>query len=43
MSKVALDKPAPEFELTDFQGKIVKLSDFRTKNNVLLIFNRGFT
>jgi len=42
MSKVALDQPAPAFELTSYQGQPVKLSDFRGQKNVLLIFNRGF-
>jgi peroxiredoxin len=43
MSKVALDKPAPPFELTNYQGQPVNLSDFRGDKNVLLVFNRGFT
>ena len=42
MSKVALNIPAPDFELPDFTGKIVRLSDFSGKTNVLLVFNRGF-
>jgi peroxiredoxin len=42
MSKVALDKPAPPFELTDYQGRLVKLADFAGIKNVLLVFNRGF-
>jgi peroxiredoxin len=43
MAKVNLDKPAPDFELADFSGKAVRLSDYRGKSNVLLVFNRGFT
>jgi peroxiredoxin len=42
MSKVALNTPAPDFELADYTGKTVRLSDFRGKTNVLLVFNRGF-
>jgi len=42
MAKVALDKTAPEFELKDYQGRTVKLSDFRSQKQVLLVFNRGF-
>lgn len=42
MSKVALNKPAPTFELTDYQGQPVKPSDFHGEKNVLLVFNRGF-
>jgi peroxiredoxin len=42
MSKVALNKPAPEFELRDYRGQPVKLSDLYGQKNVLLVFNRGF-
>jgi peroxiredoxin len=43
MSKVALNKPAPEFDLTDYRGQPVKLADFRGQKHMLLVFNRGFT
>lgn len=43
MSKVPLNKLAPEFVLNDYQGNPVKLTDFRGQKNVVLIFNRGFT
>ena len=42
MAKVALNAPAPDFTLTDYQGQPVSLSDFRGNQNVLLVFNRGF-
>ena len=42
MPKVALNTPAPDFSLQDFQGRAVRLSDFRGKAYVLLVFNRGF-
>ena len=42
MPKVSLDLPAPEFGLPDFSGSPVGLSDFRGRQNVLLVFNRGF-
>ena len=42
MSKVALNKPAPDFELDDHRGQPVKLSGLRGQKNVLLVFNRGF-
>lgn len=42
MPKVALNTPAPEIELTDYKGQTIRLSDFRGKDNVLLVFNRGF-
>ena len=31
-------QPAPEFTLTDTEGKEVKLSDFKGKKNVVLAF-----
>lgn len=34
---------APDFSLIDTQGSGVRLSDYRGKKNVVLIFNRGFT
>lgn len=43
MPKVAIDTPAPEFELQDYKGNTVRLSDFKGKANVLLVFNRTFT
>ena len=42
MSIVELNKPAPDFTLTDFNGKEVNLTDFQGRKNVLLVFNRGF-
>ena len=43
MPKVTLNAPAPDFELPDYSGKMVRLSDFRDKKSVVLVFNRGFT
>ena len=42
MSQVKINTVAPDFELDDFQGNPVKLSDFYGKKNVVLVFNRGF-
>ncbi|RPI84600.1 MAG: hypothetical protein EHM41_12925 [Chloroflexi bacterium] len=42
MAKVNLDQPAPNFVLKDFRGITIRLSDYRGKANVLLVFNRGF-
>ena len=42
MSRAELNTPAPDFKLTDFNGREVRLSDFRGWKNVLLVFNRGF-
>lgn len=39
--RVQTGKPANEFELPDQDGNNVKLSDFRDKRHVLLIFVRG--
>ncbi len=43
MPKVELNKPAPDFALEDFSGRVVKLSELNGKAKVLLVFNRGFT
>jgi peroxiredoxin len=43
MSHIAIKTPAPDFERTDFQGRPFRLSDSRGGQNVLLVFNRGFT
>jgi PAS domain S-box-containing protein len=39
--RVQTGKPANEFELPDQDGNLVKLSDFKNKRHVLLIFVRG--
>ena len=43
MPQVAIDLPAPDFELADHRGRVFRLSDLRGRENVLLVFNRGFT
>lgn len=43
MPKVSLNAPAPDFALADMSGKPVRLSDFRERAHVVLVFNRGFT
>ena len=35
-------KPAPDFELTDSEGRKVKLSRYKGNKHIVLIFNRGF-
>jgi peroxiredoxin len=42
MSHAELNKPAPNFTLTDFTGREINMKDFQDKKNVLLVFNRGF-
>lgn len=41
-NRVELNRPAPDFVLADFRGAELRLSDFHGKQNVLLVFNRGF-
>ena len=43
MPQVTINSPAPTFTLKDYNGEPVSLSDFRGKQHVLLVFNRGFT
>ncbi|GAP15702.1 peroxiredoxin [Longilinea arvoryzae] len=43
MPKVDLNAPAPDFILRDFRNQEVRLSDFKGRSNLLLVFNRGFT
>jgi peroxiredoxin len=35
-------EPAPDFELTDVEGRLIRLSDFHGKKPVVLAFLRGF-
>lgn len=42
MPRVVLNTTAPDFSLTDFDDRKMRLSDFRGSTNVLLVFNRGF-
>ena len=35
--------PAPDFALADTHGRTVRLSDFRGRENVVLVFMRGLT
>ena len=35
-------QPAPDFSAPDLSGKPVKLSDFRGKKTVVLVFYRGY-
>jgi peroxiredoxin len=34
--------PAPDFTAIDSAGKIIRLSDYKGKKHVVLVFNRGF-
>lgn len=33
---------APDFALVDFRGSTVRLSNYRGRKHILLVFNRGF-
>ncbi len=33
---------APDFELADTAGRLVRLADYRGKKPVVLVLNRGF-
>ena len=43
MPKVSLNAKAPDFTLNNIEGDPISLSDYQGKQNVLLVFNRGFT
>ena len=42
MPRVSLNQIAPDFNLADYRGNTVSLTDFRGVKNVLLVFNRTF-
>jgi len=43
MGLIKLYQAAPDFQMDDFNGRRVKLSDYRNSKSVVLIFNRGFS
>lgn len=42
MSKVQVNLPAPDFTQDDVYGNPVQLSGFKSRKNIMLVFNRGF-
>jgi peroxiredoxin len=40
--EVRINTNAPDFELQDYTGHRVRLSDFYGAKSVILVFNRGF-
>jgi peroxiredoxin len=40
--EIVESKPAPDFELSDSEGRKVKLSGYKGNKHVVLVFNRGF-
>jgi peroxiredoxin len=43
MAKVQEATTAPDFTLTDTQGRSITLSGYQGHQYVVLVFNRGFT
>jgi len=41
LERVRVGDRAPDFSLENMDGKRITLSDFRAKNNVVLVFYRG--
>ena len=41
-SEMSEHRQAPDFELTDSEGRQVRLSSYKGVKNVVLVFNRGF-
>jgi len=41
-NRVAINSPAPEFTLANWQGKLFSLSNYRGQKHVVLVLNRGF-
>ena len=42
MARVEVNRPAPDFELADFNGQLWRLAQQQGKKHVILVFNRGF-
>jgi hypothetical protein len=42
MSRIQLSQIAPDFEIEDFNGRKIRLADFKDNRQVVLVFNRGF-
>jgi peroxiredoxin len=42
MSQLVVNKPAPDFTTVDYLDKEFKLSDYKGKENIFLVLNRGF-
>lgn len=41
LDRVQVGSPAPDFRLLDHTGKVHQLSDYRGRQNVILVFYRG--
>lgn len=40
--QLKINIPAPDFEAVDTHGNTIRLSDYREKKVIVLVFNRGF-
>ena len=40
--QTAIGQAAPDFQLTDVQGRTIRLADYQGRQHVILIFTRGF-
>jgi peroxiredoxin len=43
MTRLAIGDPAPDFTLTDTNGRPISLASYRGQRSVVLVFNRGFS
>ena len=43
MKKIEVNIAAPDFSQSDLNGDRIRLQDYRDKQQVLLVLNRGFT
>jgi cytochrome oxidase Cu insertion factor (SCO1/SenC/PrrC family) len=41
LDRIKIGQPAPDFTLENHDARKISLSDFRGKNNVVLVFYRG--
>ena len=41
-NRVEVGQQAPDFALPNFRGNWVRLGDYRGRQHVVLVFNRGF-
>jgi cytochrome oxidase Cu insertion factor (SCO1/SenC/PrrC family) len=42
LNRVKVGAPAPDFTLTDQDGRAVTLTDYRNRKTVVLVFYRGY-
>jgi len=42
-NRIRVNAIAPDFELPDLNSRPVRLSDYRGRKHILLVFNRGLT